>query len=422
MLRGHRTPVTAWDAFAYEQTASGSEDGTVILWEEKEENVYRVTRRYRAHAGAVLLVRRAYDREGAETDERKLLLSVGRDGYARLWPADEARPDGSVAFVQNGPAVMGIDFHPDGRRLAVITRETLACYAFPGQEEVFRSWVAEGYRIAFDPAGRMIAMSSREGSLSFVDAASGSTHLAIPQQNCWALFFTPDGWLAAPTDVTFTEEKGRISLWDAAGPEAQSTTLFEDADGFSSVAVSPCGRYLAAARSTFNMGLRLGKERLPSPPEVWIWDLENHKILGRLRGHESCIWALAFSPDSRWLASGAGFYSGQGWGELKLWDLRTLEEKCNYPVREPCIFSVRFTADSKRLVSAGGANMGIETDDRGVSIWDLKEGVEVFRLAVHESTIYGLDFSPDGRHLATAGQDGTVRVWAAPGFDAGLAR
>jgi WD40 repeat protein len=50
---------------------------------------------------------------------------------------------------------------------------------------------------------------------------------------------------------------------------------------------------------------------------VKIWDVKTGKELKTLRGHAGFIYGLAFSPDSRWLATASGSASH---GEVKVWD------------------------------------------------------------------------------------------------------
>jgi WD40 repeat protein len=48
---------------------------------------------------------------------------------------------------------------------------------------------------------------------------------------------------------------------------------------------------------------------------VKIWSMELMKQLTRLKGHNSRVISVSFSPDSKYLASGSGD------GMIKLWNL-----------------------------------------------------------------------------------------------------
>ncbi|MCC7373493.1 MAG: PD40 domain-containing protein [Verrucomicrobiales bacterium] len=67
------------------------------------------------------------------------------------------------------------------------------------------------------------------------------------------------------------------------------------------------------------------------------------------------------------------------------------------------VYAVAFSPDG-RWIATGGT-------DPTVRIWDAKTGRLVRRLSSHESNIFCLLFSRDGRQLASGGADHTVRLW-----------
>jgi len=183
--------------------------------------------------------------------------------------------------------------------------------------------------------------------------------------------------------------------------------------------------------------------------EVEIWDLETHVRLQNCVGHHSNLFALAFSPDSRWLASGGGRSSRDDAGEsfLGVWDVVAGNRLAWLPTEDlGDNHDLAFTLDGSRLISAGnrrmlawdtqtwnrvydsgpsypgsygislspdGTLLAIATDNRKLRIVEtgtmrivreLNVGVELMDVA----------FSPDGTRLAASLTDGTVRIWQAP--------
>jgi WD40 repeat protein len=67
------------------------------------------------------------------------------------------------------------------------------------------------------------------------------------------------------------------------------------------------------------------------------------------------------------------------------------------------VFAVAFHPDGRRLATAGR--------DRAVWLWDLARGEEVARLPGHTSYVWSLAFSPDGATLVSGSGDFTVRLW-----------
>jgi hypothetical protein len=67
------------------------------------------------------------------------------------------------------------------------------------------------------------------------------------------------------------------------------------------------------------------------------------------------------------------------------------------------IHALAFSADSKWLATAGS--------DGGIYIWETASGKEVLRLVGHEGEVATVAFSPDGRTIFSHGQDGQGYLW-----------
>src|SRR5262249_38208635 len=70
-----------------------------------------------------------------------------------------------------------------------------------------------------------------------------------------------------------------------------------------------------------------------------------------LRGHTECVFGVAFSPDSKRLASAAGRWSSRGRGEVKLWDVTTGHEIHAFSGDADAALAVAFSPCGRRLAT-----------------------------------------------------------------------
>lgn len=120
--------------------------------------------------------------------------------------------------------------------------------------------------------------------------------------------------------------------------------------------------------------------------------------------HMSLVSAMTFSPDGKYLASGS-------FQEITIWDAKTgmLRHKITGFAHE--VVALAFSADSKLLATGGGA----PTEDGEVKVFEVGDWKMITDVkGGHSDTVYGLCFKPDGKLLATCSADKFIKVWQIP--------
>jgi eukaryotic-like serine/threonine-protein kinase len=182
----------------------------------------------------------------------------------------------------------------------------------------------------------------------------------------------------------------------------------------------------------------------PSPPVKPIVREKAGTVVHTYLGHSDKINALAWSSDSRFIASGSAdktvkmwggtrgsiaTYRGH-WGEVnalawapdnlhiasasddrtvKVWNTATNTILYSYLTTSEWhvwVYTVAWSLDGKRIASGGM--------DTKVRVWNAyTPGENMFIYHGHSSTVNRVTWSPDSTYLASGSQNGTVQVWNA---------
>lgn len=227
--------------------------------------------------------------------------------------------------------------------------------------------------LAFSPSGKRLVSGSADGNIIIWDTDNGSRQdfFSDGDSIVSSVTFLDDG-----DQVVFSRLDGTIGIWDSRKKGKQSVVLCPNQNSDEVYVLTMSSRGLLASG---------GKDRAVS-----LWDLNGGKSckrIGVLKGHESEVFSIAFSPDGTLIATG-----GAG-GEVIIWNTQTRERQ-----GKPLSAGRSTTSDRSR---SGSKNL---KDGKESAIKDVT-------LPAHSDQVFGLHFDLKGKRLISASTDKTIRIW-----------
>ncbi len=360
----------------------------------------------RAHAGGLA---------AAFSPDGRFLATGGHDNAVRVWDLAASPPAAAPrVFSGHKGAVIAITFSRDGRRLITGSWDRTArvwdltargpgvtSVVLPGHRDAVNllacsadnRWLLTGF------SHRIRVVNNEEKAARLWDlTARGSPALLLSAQ---LVGDEPPDDLHGPylTSLAISDDSrwaatgsgdGVVRLWDLTrkNPAAEPIVLGGDLGEVRGLAFSPDSRRLATGG---------GYRHLHR-----VWDLTAPDIAAAplvLEGAEREGLIVVFSPDGRWLASSDPFRS------VSLWDLRAPGPRTVLHGHEGRIYAMAITPDN-RLITGG--------EDRTVRLWDLQgpgPAASSVVLRGHAERVTDLQISRDGRRLVSGSGDGVARVW-----------
>ena len=268
--------------------------------------------------------------------------------------------------------IVSIAFSPDNKTLAAVAEKSIYFYDVKTGEHlsVLKTDPGRGRAVAFSPDGKMVASVSRlrySYTLEMWDIKTGKKRVSFPAETVLpkALEFSPDG-----RKLRLTTYSCVIEVYDTTtGEHLQHPTpaLVENVrqntykvGGF---AFSPDGNIFASGGSD-----PVQRSTDVADAEIQLWDLHTGLRLQTLKSPGGRIQRLAFSPDSKTLASAGdnpcGYHLSPN--KIYIYDVENPRLLCiidTGEVGERGIRALRFAPDNRTLASGHSGGR--------IHLWDL---------------------------------------------------
>ena len=269
--------------------------------------------------------------------------------------------------------------------------------------ENFRSFIeALGRKAPGAEIKLAVRRAGREKRLAVTLAARPAQFAAAkPREDGPLLMLDTGGHMAKIQDIAFTPD-GRqlvsasddktIRVWDLATGKTVRIIRGEIAPGdpgrIYAMALSPDGKWLAAGGSTGPECAGCG--------DIRLYDFAAGRLVALLQGHENVVYGLAFSPDGRHLISGSGDKTAI------IWDVEARRLFHRLVGHGAEIYTVGFSSDGARAVTG--------SFDHDLRLWRVADGGEIAHMTGHGGKVTSLAVAVDGT-IASGDYSGEIRLW-----------
>ncbi|MBE8988331.1 NB-ARC domain-containing protein [Nostoc sp. LEGE 12450] len=420
---------------------SGSQDGSVCLWDISDINHPQRLHIWQEHKKAVRCV--------AFSPNSQMIASGSEDGTIRLWKTNldqsyktlsigEIKQVWTISFSLNGKTLAsgssdknpsGIDEHHNirlwniesGLLLKILGtyknghKNQLRSVAFcthpehllisGADDHAIKVWdvntgkcqkTIQGYTnriwsVAFSPDAKLLVSGSEDNKIRFWNIQEGKWDKKFPITHSkhtdwvWSVVFSPKGNIVASAS-----EDNTIRLWRLQDGKWQEEANLKEqhTDRVRTLAFSPDGKKLVSG----------GNDR-----RIILWDVEKRKFIKNLdefsKGHTNRVLSLAFSPNETLIASSSRDKT------IRLWNYETYEVNI-LGEHDNQVHSIAFSPNGNYLISGGF--------DHKLKLWDVrtKECIHTFDgYDGHKDRILTVAFHPDGLIFASSGHDKTISLW-----------
>ena len=300
----------------------------------------------------------------------KWFATASDDNIVRLWDPATGK---EILRVEHSDFAQVVTVSHNGQWLASTGKDfsVRVWDVTTGSEMMEASLKAPGTSLAFSADDRTLVSTDRKGNVSLWNISALAArvgYLAFPEFVHNAVFSHDGASVFVNTD---DRQVWKVDSAQARGPNlgTDGTAVLASDELTDALALSRDGRWAAVA--------------VPNSNEVLLQNLADLNAPKVTITHGAKVYGIAFSPDSRWLAT-AGLDN-----KIAMWDVTTAERKFDLQGVDTSANALAFSPDGGWLAAG-------ESDQ--TRLWDIKQRKSVYTLS-QVGSVTALRFSADGAWL-----------------------
>jgi eukaryotic-like serine/threonine-protein kinase len=389
-------------ASAFKAIAEKSKADDALLVAEKESEASRVAKietdvanqnlRSTLARTNLLLAQSRWDAK-RPGDARRLLDSIPNDLRGFDWKLARRQFEGSYATLHG---------HSWGTIHMVGSQDGHILASASVRDESIKIWNAKNGKLA-----REIKVDSEGGIIQLALDSDGKNLFVLGSRKILVWNFDREQWRVSiegsdkekgfrrfavrhdGNEICTLSWGGEISLWDT-GSGSVKTSIGKHRKrsngGFALMSYSPCGNFLATVSEDMGTKATLEVVDVRTPTKEPILSVPSYST------------CTAFSPDSRFLASGD--YKGG----IVIWDWDAGKAIKTIDAHSSSVTKLAFSPDGLTLASNSFS-------ENTVKVWDINAGTQKHELIGHEDGLGDIFFSENGARLLTSSVDGSIKFW-----------
>jgi WD40 repeat protein len=397
------------------QLASGSDDHTIRLW-----NLARRCQEatLEGHTNRILCL--SYSADGLQ------LASGGFDNTIRLW--NVARRCREATLEGYAGTIRCLSYSADGLQLASGSGDStirLWIVARRRQEATLERHTDEVSCLSYSADGLQLASGSEDGTICLWNVVRRCQEATLEghTDEITYLSYSANGLQLASGSRDHT-----MRLWNVAR-RCQEATLEGHTSSVLCLSYSADGLQLASGSEDdtirlWNVARRCQEATLEeanthgvhclsysadglqlasgSYRTIHLWDVTRRCQEATLEGHTHWVECLSFSADGLQLASG-GWNNGTMHSTIRLWNIARRCQEATFEEQTGRIWCLSYSADGLQLASG--------SSDSTIRLWNVARQCQEATLMGHRGSVRCLSYSADGLQLASGSYDNTLRIW-----------